>query len=100
MASRPAIRISVQNGSDFQMWTSIAMPSARYGSLSQWGPSAPVNRKISELMSPRSGFSMNRIDRIVGIDGTAQGRMNNTDSHLIQGLAGTKNPDSSSAATI
>ena len=27
---------------------------------------------------------MKRIDRIVGIDGTAQGRMNSTDSQLIQ----------------
>jgi hypothetical protein len=26
---------------------------------------------------------MKRIDKIVGIDGTAQGRMNNNDSHLI-----------------
>ncbi len=78
------MRISVQNGSDFQMWTSIAMKSASVGSLSQFGPSAPVNRKISELMIPHSGLSMNRNDRIVGIDGTAQGRMNSSDSHLIQ----------------
>ena len=51
--------------------------------MSQFGPSAPVKRKISELMSPHSGFSMKRIDRIVGIDGTAHGRMNSSDSHLI-----------------
>ena len=43
---------------------------------------------------------MKRIDRIVGIDGTAQGRMNSTDSHLIQVRAWTKKPDSSSATII
>ena len=43
---------------------------------------------------------MKRIDRIVGIDGTAHGRMNSTDSHLIHGRAVTKKPDSSSAAII
>ncbi len=49
-------------------------------------------------MIPHSGFSMNRNDRIVGIDGTAHGRMNTSDSHLIQVLARMKNPDSTSAA--
>ncbi len=38
IASRPATRISVQNGSDFQMCTSIAIDSASVGSLSQFGP--------------------------------------------------------------
>src|SRR6266550_1771883 len=46
IASRPAIRISVQKGSDFQMWTRIAIASATEGSFSQLGPSAPVNLKI------------------------------------------------------
>src|SRR4051812_38633234 len=100
MARRPATRISVQNGSDFQMCTSIAMPSASVGSLSQLGPSCWVKRKMSELMSPHSGFSMKRIDRIVGIDGTAQGRMKSSDSHLIHVLCCTKNPDSTSATII
>src|SRR5207237_10098399 len=45
MARRPAIRISVQNGSDFQMWTRIAIASAIEGSFNQLGPSAPINRK-------------------------------------------------------
>ena len=43
---------------------------------------------------------MNRIDRIVGIDGTAHGRMNNTESHLIHGRAVTKKPESASAIII
>src|SRR6201996_7997045 len=47
MASRPVIRISVQNGSDFQMCTLIAIASATVGSLSQFGPSSPVNLKMS-----------------------------------------------------
>src|SRR5260370_12684956 len=84
MASRPEIRIRVQNGSDFQICTRIASDSASVGSLSQLGPSSPVTRKISELTMPHSGFSMKRIDRMVGIDGSAHGRMNSTDSHRIQ----------------
>src|SRR5260370_41967970 len=46
IASRPVIRISVQNGSDFQMCTMIAMVSATLGSLSQFGPSSPVSLKM------------------------------------------------------
>ena len=63
----------------------IAIVSATVGSLSQFGPSSPVNLKISLLTTPHSGLNMKRTDRMVGIDGTAQGRMNSTDSHLIQG---------------
>src|SRR5437899_2794842 len=100
IARRPAIRISVQNGSDFQMWTMIAIASATAGSLSQFGPSKPVKRKIRLLMIPHSGFSMKRIDRMVGIDGTAQGRMNTSDSHLIQVRVCTKNPERNSATSI
>src|ERR1700761_3391472 len=100
MASRPVIRIKVQNGSDFQMCIMIAMVSATTGSLSQFGPSSPVNLKISWLTMPHSGLNMNRTDRMVGMDGTAQGRMNSTDSHLIQGRCCTKKPDSNSAITI
>src|ERR1700686_2966802 len=84
MARRPVIRIRVQNGSDFQMCTPIAMVSATVGSLSQFGPSSPVSLKINVLITPHSGLSMKRTDRMVGIEGTAQGRMNRTDSHLIQ----------------
>ncbi len=54
------------------------------GSLSQFGPSSKVSRKISWLITPHSGLSMKRSDMMVGIDGTAQGRMNSTESHLIQ----------------
>ena len=43
---------------------------------------------------------MNRIDNMVGIDGTAQGRMNTSDSHLIQVRAVTKKPERSSATSI
>ena len=45
------------------------------------------------LITPHSGLSMKRIERMVGIDGTAHGRMNSTDSHLIHGRAVTKKPD-------
>src|SRR4030081_1897129 len=100
IASRPVIRIRVQNGSDFQMCTRIAIDSASEGSLSQFGPSSPVNLKISWLTTPHSGLSMKRTDRMVGIEGTAQGRMNSTDSHLIQGRCCAKKPDRNSAIII
>src|SRR5258707_3426973 len=100
IASRPVIRISVQNGSDFQMCTKIAIDSANFGSLSQFGPSSPVSLKITWLITPHSGLSMKRTDRMVGIDGTAQGRMNSTDSHLIQGRCCAKKPDRNSAIAI
>src|SRR5258708_3799362 len=97
MASRPAIRISVQNGSAFQMCTSIAMDSPSVGSLSQLGPSCPVKRKMSELTMPHSGLSMKRIEKMVGIAGTAQGMMKITDSQRIQRRSCTKNPERNSA---
>src|SRR5882757_539210 len=100
MASRPVIRISVQNGSDFQMCTPIAMVSATVGSFSQFGPSSPVNLKISWLITPHSGLNMKRTERMVGIDGTAHGRMNSTDSHLIQERDCTKKPERNSATII
>ena len=43
---------------------------------------------------------MKRIDRMVGIDGTAHGRMNTSESHLIHGRAVTKKPDRNSAIAI
>src|SRR4051795_6201271 len=89
---RPATRISVQNGSDFHTCMSIEKPRASVGSLSQLGPSAPVSRKISVLITPHSGFSMNRTDRMVGMEGTAHGMMNSTDSALIHQRYGTKKP--------
>ncbi len=100
MASRPVSRISVQNGSDFQMWTPIAIASATAGSFSQFGPSSPVNLKINWLTTPHSGLSMKRTERMVGIDGTAQGRMKITDSHLIQARCWAKKPDRNSAISI
>src|SRR6059058_4556085 len=97
---RPATRISVQNGSDFHTCITMENESASHGSLSQFGPSMPVKRKISELMTPHSGFSMKRTERIVGIEGTAQGRMKSTDSALIHHRVWMKNPESTSATTI
>ena len=82
----------VQKGSDFQTWTTIASDKARVGSLSQFGPSSPVRSKISVLMMPHSGLSMKRMDRMVGIEGTAHGRMKTRDSHLIHVRARTKKP--------
>src|SRR5664279_6570035 len=100
IAIRPATRISVQNGSDFQMWTRMARPSAMVGLLSQVGPSAPVRRKLVVLMTPHSGLSMKRNDRMVGIDGTAQGRMKSSESALIHGRVRTKKPERNSATPI
>src|SRR3954469_846724 len=100
MASRPLIRIKVQNGSDFQMCIRIAMVSATVGSLSQFGPSCPVNLKMRLLITPHSGLNMKRTDRMGGIEGTAQGRMNSTDSRLIQERDWMKKPDRNSATSI
>src|SRR5882672_3827669 len=100
IASRPVIRIKVQNGSDFQICIMIAIVSAKVGSLSQFGPSSPVNWKIRWLTMPHSGLNMNRTDRMVGIEGTAQGRMNSTDSHLIHERSWMKKPDRNSATSI
>src|ERR1043166_253783 len=93
IASRPVIRINVQNGSDFQICTPIAMVSAIVGSFSQFGPSSPVRLKMMWLTMPHSGLSMKRTDRMVGIDGTAQGRMKITESHLIHLRCSTKKAD-------
>src|SRR5215213_4971286 len=84
MARRPAIRIRVQNGSDFQMCVSIARPSPIRGSFSQFGPSSAVSLKIVELITPHSGLNMKRIEKMVGIDGTAQGSRKITDIQRIQ----------------
>src|SRR2546422_1165493 len=92
MARRPAIRISVQNGSDFQMCVSIESERPIAGSLSQFGPSCSVSLKMVELMIPHSGLNMKRIEKIVGIDGTAHGRMKITESQRIQTRSCTKKP--------
>ncbi len=52
------------------------------------------------LMIPHSGFSMKRSDRMVGIDGTAQGRMKSSDRPLIHQRVCTKKPDRNSATAI
>ena len=97
---RPATRIKVQNGSDFQMCINIEKHSANVGSFSQLGPSSRVSLKMVWLMTPHSGFNMNRTDRMVGIDGTAHGRMNSTASILIHQRVLTKKPDRNSAIAI
>src|SRR5260221_13587244 len=63
IARLPAIRISVQNGSAFQMCTSIAMDRPSVGSLSQFGPSWPEKGKKTVLTIPHSGFTMNPIEK-------------------------------------
>src|SRR5262245_1971021 len=98
IARRPAIRISVQNGSDFQMCVSIARPRPIIGSFSQFGPSFSVSLKMVELMIPHSGLNMKRIEKMVGIDGTAHGSRNSTDSQRIHARSCTKKPDRKSAS--
>src|SRR5262245_54639865 len=100
IASRPAPRINVQNGRLFHTCISIEKPSASVGSLSQLGPSRPVSLKIVVLITPHSGLSMKRTDRMVGIDGTAHGMMNSTDSTRIHQRSCTKKQDSPSATII
>ena len=75
------------------MCTSIAIAIARRGSVSQFGPSSPVIRNMSELITPHSGFSMKRIEKMVGIAGTAHGMMKITDSQRIQRRSCTKKPE-------
>src|SRR5687768_17757287 len=98
IASRPAMRISVQNGSDFQMCVSIARPRPICGSFSQFGPSCAVSLKITEFTTPHSGLNMKRIEKIVGMDGTAHGRRKTTESQRIQTRSCTKKPESHSAS--
>src|SRR3954452_3349223 len=100
MASRPESRIRVQKGSDFQTWTRMAKVSASQGSLSQFGPSSAVSLKMIWLITPHSGLSMKRIDRIVGIDGTAHGRMKRNERMRIHQRGCAKKPESSSATII
>src|SRR6201993_2337939 len=100
MARRPASRISVQKGSDFQIWTTIDSDSAKVGSFSQFGPSSPVSEKIKVLITPHSGLSMKRTEMIVGIDGTAHGSTNSTASTFTHQRLWVKKPDRKSAITI
>jgi hypothetical protein len=43
---------------------------------------------------------MNRIDKLVGMEGTAQGKMKIKESHLIHVRLWTKNPDKNNAKSI
>ena len=100
MAKRAATKISVQNGSDFQMCMSMENDSAKVGSFNQLGPSKPVQRKMALLMMPHSGFSMKRTDKMVGIEGTAHGKMKMAETILIHQRSITKKPDSAKATII
>ena len=53
---------------------------------------------MAELITPHSGLNMKRIEKMVGIDGTAQGSRNSTDIQRIQARSCTKKPDSHSAS--
>lgn len=97
---RPANKISVQKGKDFQMCMSMENDNANVVSLSQLGPSKPVNWKIWVLITPHSGFNMKRTDKMVGIEGSAQGKMNNSDKALIHHLLCKKKPDKTMATAI
>src|SRR5882672_6331891 len=66
IASRPATRIKVQKGNDFQTCISIENPSASIGSLSQLGPSRPVSRKMVVLITPFFVFGTTSTERMVG----------------------------------
>src|SRR5258708_40282684 len=83
MARRPATKISVQNGSDFQMCTRIASESARIGSFSQFGPAGCVSRKIPEVMSPHPGVGMKRKGRMAGVDSHGPGRERRGEGHFV-----------------
>src|SRR5215467_14649077 len=100
MASRPASRISVQKGSDFQICTTIESDRASVGSFSQFGPSSPVSEKIRVLITPHSGLSMKRTEMMVGIDGTAQGSTNSIASTFTHQRLWVKKPDRKSAIII
>ena len=100
MDMRPASKIKVQKGKDFQMCMSMAKVIANVVSLSQLGPSKPVSWKICVLITPHSGLSMKRPDKMVGIDGRAQGKMNNKDKPLIHHLLYKKKPDKTIAMAI
>src|SRR3954467_7005257 len=100
MARRPASRMRVQNGSDFQIWTTIDSDRASAGSFSQFGPSSVVSEKMIWLITPHSGLSMKRTEMIVGIEGTAHGRTNSTDRIFTHQRLWVKKPETNSAITI
>ena len=97
---RAATKINVQKGSDFQICISMDKLKAKVGSLSQLGPSRPVHRKIKLLIIPHSGLSMNRTDKMVGMEGTAQGNIKIADAILIHQRWLMKKPDNARASII
>ena len=79
------------------MWTVITEPKASSGCTSHHGPSMPNRSQRRPLSIPHSELSIQRNEKIVGIEGTAQGRMKITLSQRIQGRCRAKKPDSSRA---
>src|SRR5260370_7181517 len=73
------------------------MEGLRAGGLSGLGASICVRGKMSELTTPHSGFRMKRIEKMVGIDGAAQGMMKMTLSQRIHTRSCTKKPERNSA---
>src|SRR5215213_6178904 len=97
MDMRPASRIRVQNGRYFQIWTVITEPKASVGSTSHQGPSIWNMSQRRPFTIPHSELSIQRNEKIVGIDGTAHGRMKITLSQRIHGRVVAKKPESSRA---
>ena len=67
---------------DFQMCISIEKLSASRRVVQPVRAVQSGEPEDGLLMTPHSGLSMKRTDRMVGIDGTAQGRMKSTASDL------------------
>ena len=100
IAKRPATKIKVQKGRDFQICISMDRLKAKVGSFNQFGPSRPVQRKIALLIMPHSGLSIKRTDKIVGIEGTAQGNIKSAATHFTHQRLLTKKPDRPRAIAI
>jgi hypothetical protein len=74
-------------------------PMARSGSSSQPGPgNTPKTPNRMLLTIPHSELSIQRNDRMVGIEGTAHGRMKTIDTQRIQRCGCTNRPDTMRAS--
>src|SRR5438093_4354258 len=95
----PASRITVQNGSHFQICEQTAEPSASQRSLSQDGPSMLNRMNSALLIRPHSPFSIQWIEMKPGSSGTAQGRTKIISRPLTHQPGRMKKPDNRSAKT-
>ena len=68
--------------------------------MSQPGPSIWNHLKSNAFNIPHSGFSIQRKDRIVGIEGMAHAIRNRTESQRIQAFSCRKKAESASASSI